>query len=58
MQQLDASSYRAAVERDLASRQVVPAPAAGAAACAACGTTNDGDARFCKQCGAALARLA
>jgi hypothetical protein len=60
MQQLDASGYRAAVERDLASRQAVPAPAAPAAAagCAACGTANDGDARFCKQCGAALARLA
>ena len=59
MQQLDASGYRAAVERDLASRQAVPAPAPPAAAgCAACGTANDGDARFCKQCGAALTRPA
>jgi hypothetical protein len=59
MQQLDASGYRAAVERDLASRLAVPAPAAPAAAgCAACGTANDGDARFCKQCGAALTRPA
>ncbi len=62
MQQLDASGYREAVERDLARRTpapALPAPAAAAAApCAACGTTNDGDARFCKQCGAALARLA
>jgi hypothetical protein len=60
MQQLDASGYRAAVERDLASRQAVPAAGSGlaAAACGACGTTNDGDARFCKQCGAALTRPA
>lgn len=62
MQQLDASEYRTAVERDLAERVaatgVAPAaaPAAGAAsrACAGCGTSNDGDARFCKQCGAPL----
>lgn len=61
MQQLDASSYREAVERDLARRTPVPAmpaPSATTASCAACGTTNDGDARFCKQCGAAMARLA
>jgi hypothetical protein len=59
MQQLDASGYREAVERDLARRApapTVPAPPAAAAGCAACGTANDGDARFCKQCGAALAR--
>ena len=32
-----------------------PPPAAGnAAECAACGTRNDADARFCKQCGAGL----
>jgi hypothetical protein len=64
MQQLDASSYREAVERDLARRAPAPSPApappstATAAPCAGCGTINDGDARFCKQCGAALARLA
>jgi len=63
MQQLDASSYRAAIERDLAARG--PAPAAGptpvavavpsAPVCAACRTPNDADARFCKRCGAAMA---
>jgi hypothetical protein len=64
MQQLDASGYREAVERDLARRAPAPAPltatapAVTTAACAGCGTINDGDARFCKQCGAALARLA
>jgi hypothetical protein len=62
MQQLDASGYREAVERDLARRAPAPpavaAPTAAAASCTGCGTTNDGDARFCKQCGAALARLA
>jgi hypothetical protein len=74
MQQLDASGYRDAVERDLATRDaasascppVVPATPAGLAApavpagtiCAACQTANDGDARFCKQCGASLARPA
>ncbi|HVU02086.1 MAG TPA: zinc-ribbon domain-containing protein [Polyangiaceae bacterium] len=32
-----------------------PATAPTAPACAACGTKNDSDARFCKKCGAALA---
>jgi hypothetical protein len=63
MQQLDASGYRAAVERDLAARPAASAappgaPAPAAAVCGACGTANDADARFCKQCGAALARPA
>jgi hypothetical protein len=73
MQQLDASGYRDAVERDLATRAAAsasrppagPATPAGLAApavagtiCAACQTANDGDARFCKQCGASLARPA
>jgi hypothetical protein len=31
------------------------APVAGAPACAACGTPNDADALFCKQCGSRLA---
>jgi hypothetical protein len=63
MQQLDASSYRAAIERDLAARG--PAPAGGSApaaaavpsspVCAVCQTPNDADARFCKRCGAAMA---
>ena len=62
LQQLDASGYRASVERDLASRTVAGASAAppkGPAAaplCAMCQTANDADARFCKQCGASLAR--
>jgi len=29
-------------------------PVAAAEPCAACGTANDRDARFCKQCGASL----
>ncbi|MGD9903679.1 MAG: zinc ribbon domain-containing protein [Vicinamibacterales bacterium] len=69
MQQLDASSYRAAIERDLATRtgagpgtpvgdDVGIAAAPGAPVCAACQTANDRDARFCKQCGAALSRPA
>ena len=68
IQQLDASGYRAAVERDLARRGAAPAesgvasPAPRSAAtgttCASCATANDADARFCKQCGAALSRPA
>jgi len=49
MTQLDgAAMYRAQIERDAA--------AAGGASgvCVACGTANDADARFCKQCGKAL----
>ena len=68
IQQLDASGYRAAVERDLALRgaaagpavvaEPAAAPATAGTACASCQTANDADARFCKQCGAALARPA
>ncbi len=66
MQRLDASGYRTAIERDVAARVPAagppPRPAAvttvAAPPCAACGTANDADARFCKQCGAALARPA
>jgi hypothetical protein len=69
IQQLDASGYRAAVERDLAHRGAAPAESGAASAssratalasttCASCATANDADARFCKQCGAALARPA
>ena len=70
MKQLDAGSaaYRALIEKELASRvgqgyqpatPVTPAPDAKVAPVAptglcACGTTNDGDARFCKSCGAKL----
>lgn len=65
MKQLDAneSVYRQQIERELAARlrsqpagarRDKPAPAASAPTCA-CGTANDGDARFCKSCGASLA---
>jgi hypothetical protein len=57
MTQLEGSAvYRAQIERDLeVSRTAAPAQAAAAAGrCAACGTANDADARFCKQCGTAL----
>jgi hypothetical protein len=61
MKQLDAGSslYRQQIERDLAARLgtakpvAVPRAASQPAACA-CGTSNDGDARFCKSCGAKL----
>jgi hypothetical protein len=57
MKQLDAGSgYRAQVERDLAKRlgDSADKPAAAAPICAKCSTTNDPDARFCKNCGAQL----
>jgi hypothetical protein len=63
MKQLDAgTSYREMIERDLATRLpgAAAAPAGrtagdtvSAAACR-CGTANDADARFCKNCGAKL----
>jgi hypothetical protein len=65
MRQLDeGAGYRGQIERDLASRLATRTagatgaqdgdgtPAAGA--CAACGTLNDSDARFCKHCGQTL----
>lgn len=68
----DGRSYREQIDQELARRigpvaagsAGAPAPGAGgtvAAAratepCAGCGTANDQDARFCKQCGASLAR--
>lgn len=69
MKQLDQESggYRDLIERELLARVGAPAgrPAAprgdvGEAApavagnCTSCGTANDADARFCKQCGAQL----
>ena len=60
IQQLDATtSYREQIERELAALvPVPPAPAGHAekrgAVCAGCGTFNDTDARFCKQCGTSL----
>lgn len=63
MKQLDAGStaYRALIEKELAQRigktapgpQASPAAQAAAATCA-CGTSNDRDARFCKNCGSRL----
>jgi hypothetical protein len=50
IRQLDAGgSYRAAIDREIEKR-------VGAAlnVCSSCSAVNDRDARFCKQCGAAL----
>jgi hypothetical protein len=64
MKQLDAGStaYRELIERELAARTgnkpVAGRPAAGGPAAVqgrcVCGTSNDSDARFCKNCGARL----
>jgi pyruvate/2-oxoacid:ferredoxin oxidoreductase beta subunit len=59
MRQLDAGAgYREQVERELAKRLDATAtavPVAPAARfCAACGTSRDADAKFCKNCGAKL----
>ena len=61
MRQLDAGAgYRERIEKDLTKRlgekaeKAVDAPAA-ARTCAKCATANDTDAKFCKQCGTALA---
>jgi len=59
IKQLDAGAgYRDQIERDLAKRLGQGAEkASGAAdgrACAACATSNDRDAKFCKSCGARL----
>jgi hypothetical protein len=52
MRQLDAGTgYRAKIEQDLAKRLGEPAPVNESPQCTACGTSNDRDARFCKQCG-------
>ncbi len=74
LRQLETPGYRDAVERDLAARSNVASPApvvatasaaavspgrpAGAVPCVSCHTPNDPDARFCKNCGAALEALA
>jgi hypothetical protein len=59
IKQLDAGAgYRGQIEKDLAKRmegsQKAPAERTDRV-CASCATTNDPDAKFCKQCGAALA---
>jgi hypothetical protein len=62
--QLDgAAAYREMIERDLAARRPADAPALSAVrataapvrpSCVECGTANEPDARFCKNCGQAL----
>jgi hypothetical protein len=59
IRQLDeGSGYRARIERDLARRigETIraKAPAGDARSCGTCATANDGDAKFCKNCGAKL----
>ncbi|MBZ5559583.1 MAG: hypothetical protein LAO77_20125 [Acidobacteriia bacterium] len=59
MRQLDAGTgYREQIEKDLGKRLgdqgARSAKAAAERACAACATSNDHDARFCKNCGAKL----
>lgn len=60
MRQLDAGTtpYRDVIEKELAlrvgRRPVSDAPASPPAARCTCGTSNDADARFCKNCGAKL----
>jgi hypothetical protein len=55
MKQLDAGAgYREQIERDLAKRLAIPPdPKARTAGyfCTECGTKNEGDAKFCKNCG-------
>jgi hypothetical protein len=55
MKQLDAGAgYREQIERDLAKRLAVPPDAKSIVTgnfCTECGTKNDGDAKFCKNCG-------
>jgi hypothetical protein len=59
IQQLDANSgYREQIERELATLVTTPLPetptATHTGVCRGCGTHNDADARFCKQCGTSL----
>jgi hypothetical protein len=55
MAQLDgAALYRTQIEKDL---QAMATTTRTSPECAACGTRNDGDARFCMSCGAALEAL-
>src|SRR3954470_20856593 len=59
MKQLDAGTgYRPKIEQDLARRlgDAAERPSANAQrACSRCSTSNDADARFCKNCGERLA---
>ena len=54
MKQLDAGSgYRDQIERELAKRLAEPTAATSSRGnfCTECGTKNEGDAKFCKNCG-------
>jgi len=55
MKQLDAGAgYREQIERDLAKRLAAPPDDKSIVTgnfCTECGTKNDGDAKFCKNCG-------
>src|SRR5262249_31842225 len=54
MRQLDAGDgYRSQIERELEKRLGAPPaePKVVERTCAACSTANDGDAKFCKNCG-------
>ena len=51
---LEGGVYRMQIERDLAGVTEARAPQPRDHACVACGTVNDADARFCKQCGKGL----
>jgi hypothetical protein len=57
LRQLDAAGgYRDQIQKEI-DRRLGPAPSAPAAAtstCASCDTANDVDAKFCKNCGAAM----
>jgi len=57
MRQLDAGAgYRDRIEQELAKRleSIGAKEATATAGCASCGTQNDQDARFCKNCGSKL----
>lgn len=55
IQQLDANTgYRDQIEREIAALASAPEAPAPAGICPGCGTGNDTDARFCKQCGTSL----
>ena len=54
MRQLDAGAgYRQKIDQEIARRVTVPA----APTCVKCGTANEVDARFCKNCGAGLVKV-
>lgn len=55
IREIDAGdNYAALIEAELKSRLAAQATAPASRPCAACGTANDADARFCKSCAAKL----